>query len=312
MNRSSITFVMPAYHCASTIGESVESIYEGNFSDGDELIIVDDGSTDETPAAIEALQKKFPEIRSFRHRLNKGSAAAGRNTAIDASRNELIFCLDADNLLYPGTVPRLREHLYSTGADVACFGELSFFTGDEKQITHYWVFPEEVRLADALAGNIHPCGSGNYLYSRASWKRAGRYNESLGGAYDSWGFGVMQLATGSRMVTLPGTSYLHRHGYESTFVRESGKRNPSLLALQVLLPVLDQIDERDQAYLFSRSGRCRWIERLSERPIRTRTGEPGRPGILLDSRRQRVVSTPKSSMCRRALGKLARAILPSP
>ena len=82
-NNPKISFIIPAYNCADTIVESVESIFKGNFEDGDEVIIVNDASTDKTSQIINSLQKKYPTIKELSHNINKGSAAAGRNTGID-------------------------------------------------------------------------------------------------------------------------------------------------------------------------------------------------------------------------------------
>ena len=129
---SKISFIIPAYNCADTIVESVESIFKRNFEDGDEVIIVNDASTDKTSQIIYILQKKYPAIKTISHNINKGSAAAGRNTGIDYSKNDLIFCLDSDNVLASGAVPALKKYILEQNADVAAFGEIRFFKNDIK------------------------------------------------------------------------------------------------------------------------------------------------------------------------------------
>lgn len=52
-----ISFIMPVFNCQDTIEESVESIFQGNFTKGDEVIIVDDASTDNTLKVIKKLLK---------------------------------------------------------------------------------------------------------------------------------------------------------------------------------------------------------------------------------------------------------------
>lgn len=264
---SNISFIIPAYNCQDFIAESVESIFNGNFIDGDEVIIVDDASTDNTLKVIKSFQKKYPAIKIFRHHYNKGSAAAGRNTGIDNSRNDLIFCLDADNILCPNSVPKLKEYLLCKGADAAAFGELHYFI-ENKKVTHKWIFKNEVLLADCLKDNKFPGASGNYLFTKQSWLKAGRYNESIGGANDSWAFGFCQLVTGSKMVTMPNSFYYHRHGYESTYVKEIKKNNSSLTVLQIVLPYIDLLDERDIDYIMGKKGRHTWFNNLEKHPIK--------------------------------------------
>ena len=97
-----ISFFMPAYNCDVTVEESVESMMDGNFSEGDELVITNDSSTDGTGEVLDELKAKYPELKVVNHLRNKGGAAA-RNTAIEKTGNPLLFCLDSDNILVPAS-----------------------------------------------------------------------------------------------------------------------------------------------------------------------------------------------------------------
>lgn len=222
--KHAISFFIPAYNCEKTLEESVQSIIEGNFSEGDELVLVNDGSTDGTETLIDSLALRYPMIRKINHGRNKGGAAA-RNTAVENSINEILFCLDSDNILVPGSVQRLKEFLLRTGADVAAFAEIHFFQANKANVTHKWVFKAETTLADCLASHVVPGASGNYLFTKKSWQRAGGYPE-FAGAMDSWGFGFRLLATGSKMLAMPESFYLHRYGYESYWIREKQPAPP--------------------------------------------------------------------------------------
>jgi glycosyltransferase involved in cell wall biosynthesis len=281
MSFSPITFIVPAYNCAQTLRETIQSILDQNFENEDEIIIVNDGSTDKTQDVIDALRQRHPEIIGLRHHINKGSAAAGRNTAIDHAKNTLYFTLDADNILEPSSIPRLKTYFFEMGADAAAFGELHFFSGANRRVTHKWVFKEgSITLSDALSGHIWPGPSGNYLFTRDSWLRAGRYHEAVGGAYDSWAFGVRQLATGSKMVILKDAFYYHRVANKSAFLRDERRLNPSLVGLQVLLPFLHMIEDDDVEYILSPEGRYRWFENLAERPLRVKSPQVGKTGLV--------------------------------
>lgn len=277
LENRSVSFVIPAFNCASTIGESIESILAGNFESGDEIIIVNDGSTDETAQVVKSSAAKNPHILVFEHTFNRGSAAAGRNTAIEHASNPIIFCLDADNILAPSSVPMLKAYMTENGMDAAAFQELWFFTQSPTQISHKWTCKAgNLTLSDALSSTIWPGPSGNYLFTLESWRRAGRYNEFVGGGIDSWVFGIQQLATGSKMGVLERTGYYHRHGHESAWVRNSKVGYSSLKALTALIPYLDSIEPEDVEYLFSREGRYTWFENLDHRPIRMRNEQLAR------------------------------------
>ena len=281
---SAISFIIPTYNCAETVRESIDSIFNGNFELGDEVILINDCSTDNTAEVSLELQAQHPAIRILNHRVNKGTAAASRNTGIEHAGNDLIFCLDADNVLVPESVPQLKAHLIAMGADAAAFGEQHCFRHPTGELIYKWCYNEEITFADALAGHIWPGHGGNYLFTKQSWLKAGRYFEPtlLNQTLDSWGFGASQLGTGAKMVTLPHTHYLHRQGINSHYVREHSRGNQSLAALAVLFPFLDMIYDDDVNYMMSRKGRYIWFNNLDKRPVRMKAGIIGKTGYSIN------------------------------
>lgn len=270
---TSISFIIPCYNCSDTIEEAVMSLINTNLVEGDEIILINDASTDDTNSKLLSFTNRFPFIKLLKHNINKGTAAAARNTGIDASANDLIFCLDADNILLPDTIKQLKTFLLDNNLDAAAFGRIDHFRKAPKQIEYSWALAEKLNFIEALnKPTTTPCGSGNYLYTKAIWKKVGRYNESVGGAYDSELFGLKLLAEGAKFWTLQGVSYLHRFGYDSTFVKEYNKRNTSLLFLSALINYWDQIHEDDVEYIFGR-GRYNWMDNIESKPLRPRSTE---------------------------------------
>jgi glycosyltransferase involved in cell wall biosynthesis len=90
---------MPAYNVAPYIGAALESVLAQSHRDL-ELIVVDDGSTDETRAIADEFARRDSRIRVL-HRRNGGISAA-RNTALAASASPLIAILDSDDVWDPG------------------------------------------------------------------------------------------------------------------------------------------------------------------------------------------------------------------
>ncbi len=275
-----ISFVIPAYNCQETLTETVESIFNGNFQPGDEVMIVDDCSTDDTAQLMASLARKHGSIRLMSHLVNKGTAAAGRNTAIEQAAHELIFCLDADNVLVPDSVAKLKQYMLDNQADAAAFGEIHFFkeVSGEKKIVYKTIFkPGIFTLADALNTNYFIGQSGNYLFTKQSWSKAGRYFEPtlINQTLDSWTFTIRQLGTGAKLVKLSDTHYLHRRTDNSHWQREIKKGSVSLAALSGLMPFLDQIADADVDYIFGLQTRYTWFDDLEKRPIRLESGEAG-------------------------------------
>jgi glycosyltransferase involved in cell wall biosynthesis len=308
--REPVSFIVPAYNCADTIRQTVDSIFHGNFDPHDEIILIDDASTDETPSMLRKIQEERPSVRLLRHSWNRGTAAASRNTGIEAASNDLVFCLDADNVLAAESIGPLAEHLSASGADAAAFGELHYFRGSPKRVTHKWIYRERVSLSDALAGVIWPGPSGNYMFTRESWIRAGRYHEpSLENrSLDSWTFGIRQLGTGSKLVCMPGTWYFHRYGHRSHYVQNWRQGSQSLAGLIGLLPLLELLEPEDVEYIFSRESRTRWYESLAAHPLRVKGAAPGLDGTIeyLPRYRQEQRREKLASVARKVRSRLTR------
>jgi len=244
----SVSFIIPAFNCEDTIEEAVSSILASNFQHGDEIVIVNDGSTDATLLKITRLEKKHAGIRVINHEKNLGGGAA-RNTAVKHSSHELIFCLDSDNVLEKNSIQKLKSFLIETRSDVASFSSLYFFNTTPVTVAHKWLFKKEIiSFSDVFYSFIIPPSSGNYLYTKESWRIAGGYPEEAG-ALDAWGFGVRQLATGAKMSVLRDSYYFHRFGNESYWMRESHKGTLSQNALAIISPYRDQIQKDIISYI---------------------------------------------------------------
>lgn len=295
-----ISFIIPAYNCQKTLAETVNSIYNGNFMEGDEVILVNDASTDDTYKIAKELQTKYPTIQILQHKINKGTAAAARNTGIENAQNDLIFCLDSDNVLVSGSVLLLKQYLLKENADAAAFGEIHFFKDNpdgSKRPIYKAVFKTGLfTLADALCSNYFIGQSGNYLFTKQSWLRAGRYFEPtlINQTLDSWTFTIRQLGTGAKLVKLADTYYLHRNIPDSHWNREIKKGNVSLAALTGIMPFLDTINDEDVEYIFGK-GRYSWFDDLEKRPIKLKRNEIGVLGVKVIPQKteQKKISLPK-------------------
>jgi len=85
---------MPAYNCQDTILDSIESVRQQTYQFF-ELIIVDDGSSDNTYQVIKRF-KDFPNIKIIRSKINRGIGFT-RNIAISKARGQYIAFLDSDD-----------------------------------------------------------------------------------------------------------------------------------------------------------------------------------------------------------------------
>src|SRR5688500_5829413 len=93
-----VSIIMPAYNVDPYVGVAVRSALAQTFTDF-ELIVVDDGSRDETAAIVKALGREDSRVRLVQQ-ANRGLAGA-RNTALRASRGVLFALLDSDDAWEP-------------------------------------------------------------------------------------------------------------------------------------------------------------------------------------------------------------------
>jgi glycosyltransferase involved in cell wall biosynthesis len=101
------TIVMPAFNAASTIGPAIRSVFAQTRRDF-QLVVVDDGSTDETAERIRPFEAD-PRLEVIRQE-NHGLAAA-RNAAIGRARGRLVSMLDSDDLWLPNYLETMGETL---------------------------------------------------------------------------------------------------------------------------------------------------------------------------------------------------------
>lgn len=120
-----ISIVVATYNRATTLPRAVGSVLRQSFSDW-ELVIVDDGSTDETPQFLASLQD--PRIFVYRHPHNRGVAAAD-NTGFDHIHGEWFTLLGSDDEMMPDALSVMMECVTRTGATAITCNGMDFVTG---------------------------------------------------------------------------------------------------------------------------------------------------------------------------------------
>lgn len=107
-----ISIVIPTYNYAGTLRRAVESVLAQLNDFSAELIVIDDGSTDDTPNVIAELQARHPgRLRALRK--ENGGVASVRNRGICEAKGEYLVFLDADDEMAPNALSALKQHLIS-------------------------------------------------------------------------------------------------------------------------------------------------------------------------------------------------------
>ncbi len=108
-----ISVIVPVYNAETCIRRCVDSILAQTYADL-ELILVDDGSPDGSPAICDEYAQKDPRIRTFH--LENGGQASARNFGVRMSVAEWICFVDSDDLIHP----QMLELLYFAAGEAHC------------------------------------------------------------------------------------------------------------------------------------------------------------------------------------------------
>lgn len=106
-----LSVIIPAYQAENYIVQAVESVRGQEWKGDIQVLVIDDGSTDNTAGVannlgVQVLKKE------------QGGAASARNAGLQAAKGEWVLLLDADDVLMPGAVAAMRDALADSDADV--------------------------------------------------------------------------------------------------------------------------------------------------------------------------------------------------
>lgn len=124
-----VSIIIPVYNAEKYLAECVESVRAQTLSDI-EIILVDDGSTDHSPALCDGYGKRDERIQVI-HQKNGGSTKA-RNTGLRAAHGDYIGFVDSDDWIEPEMYEELLEYMLKNKADIAagvkyCHHETSMY-----------------------------------------------------------------------------------------------------------------------------------------------------------------------------------------
>ncbi|NYV77284.1 glycosyltransferase family A protein, partial [Streptomyces sp. UH6] len=113
-----VSVVVPVYNPGPYIEDCVDSLLRQSLPPGEfEAVFVDDGSTDGTPALLDALAAEHPHIQVI-HQEPSGWSGKPRNVGIEASRGEYVMFVDNDDYLGDEALERMYEYAVKNGSDV--------------------------------------------------------------------------------------------------------------------------------------------------------------------------------------------------
>jgi glycosyltransferase involved in cell wall biosynthesis len=205
MNQSNplISIIMATYNRERTIGAALESILQQNYQPL-EIIVIDDGSTDGTPAAIHTLIAERNAPIHYVQQQNRGLPAA-HNHGLRLARGEVIAFIDSDDLWPAGRLP--AQLTLFTQAEHATTAAPGIVLGRQRRfVDGVTVDPMELAMADQRA--VH-YSLGTSLFARWVFDIVGNFDETMRQVAD-WDWFARAREAGIAMIADPRVTLLVR------------------------------------------------------------------------------------------------------
>lgn len=167
-----VSVTMPVYNAAETVEEAIGSLLRQTYSDL-EILVVDDGSTDESMAMIEAFHD--PRVRIIR--LAHGGIVQARNTGCAQARGEYIAVMDSDDVADERRIAAQVEYL-ERHPDVGLLGTHARFIRDDGR---EWLFrpPDDDRALRRYLLWDNPFVHSSVMLRRRALEDAGGYTRGV-------------------------------------------------------------------------------------------------------------------------------------
>lgn len=146
METEKISLVVPAYNMAQWLPRTLESLLSQSYENL-EIIVVNDGSKDDTRAVLDAFAAREPKIKAI-HKENGGVTSA-RLAGIAAATGDWIGFVDGDDTVEPDMFAHLLENAKACGADISHCGHRVLFPDGRVELVHG---TGEKRRQDRLTG----------------------------------------------------------------------------------------------------------------------------------------------------------------
>lgn len=210
ITNSLVSIIMPAYNASAYIAEAIQSVLNQTWTNW-ELIIVDDGSTDDTLQIAQSFARKDSRIQVY-HQHNQGGCAA-RNEALKHITGNYVQYLDADDMLDKDKLAKQLE--YATNDDILQYGtcvRLSYNGNLLKSSMAglYKDFSPAIEAQIAIWQNhFNSFQYSSYLIPRAISDMVGEWNVQLKRSQDSE-YMARGLALAKKLVYVPDAIFYYR------------------------------------------------------------------------------------------------------
>ena len=218
-----VSVVIPCYNYARYLPEAVASVLAQTFTHF-EIVIVDDGSTDDSLAVAKRLAAAHPDRIRVIAQPNAGQPAISRNRGIAEARGAYVLCLDADDKIAPTMLERCVALLETRSEIAIAYTDRRDFDGVDAIVQAGDYDFSRLRFAN----HISYCA----LFRRAAWEAVGGYRTNVKGCED-WDLWVAAGARGYFGARIPEPLFWYRR--HDTGVYQEALQHFAERQLQIVL-----------------------------------------------------------------------------
>ena len=176
-----VSIVIPCYNHANFLPEAVASVVSQTYENW-EIIIVNDGSPDNTEEVSNALIKVYPGKNIQLLNKENGGLASARNAGMAVAKGDYILPLDPDDKLNSTALIQLLQLAMQQKTPCVTFGSYEIFGIENKKILSADLYsPEKIKRLNMLHASS--------MFSREVWERLGGYkSDFIEQGYEDWDF----------------------------------------------------------------------------------------------------------------------------
>jgi len=168
-----VSVIMPAYNAGRFVEAAVCSVVAQTMTKW-ELLVIDDGSSDDTCRIVEKLAQEDHRIQLLRNEKNLGVSNT-RNRGIALAKGAYIAFLDSDDVWHPQKLEKQLAQMEASGADI-CYCSYAIVDETGKKAKADYLVPEQVSFSELLKENVIGC-------STVLLRREALQNHCFGSAY---------------------------------------------------------------------------------------------------------------------------------
>lgn len=163
---ATLSVIVPMYNVQDYLKEALESVLKQKFTSEEiRVILIDDGSDDDTLKIAQQYVEKGPEIFELHQVINYGAGKI-RNLGIQLSNSEYITFLDADDVIEDGAYGSALDHINKTGSDIL-LGRVRRFNTKKSWLSEIHSKIPTTDISDGITINDQP----NLVYYTTAWDK---------------------------------------------------------------------------------------------------------------------------------------------